>query len=142
MNAERELAGGCLCGAVRYHVVGAPLETYHCHCGMCRRMQGAAFGTYSVWPAERFTLNRGADVMGYHESSPGIKRHFCGTCGCNVLAWNDAETDKVSVATPTIDGGVDPGGLNALHHIFVAHKATWYEIGDELPQWDEWKEGT
>ncbi len=142
MNAERELAGGCLCGAVRYRVVGAPLDTYHCHCGMCRRMQGAAFGTYSVWPAERFTLDRGADAMGYHESSPGIKRHFCRTCGCNVLAWSDAETDKVSVSTPTLDGGADPGGLDALRHIFVAHKAAWYEIGDELPQWDEWKEGT
>jgi hypothetical protein len=142
MSAERGFAGGCLCGAVRYRVTGVPFETYHCHCGMCRRMQGAAFGTYSIWPTERFTLDRGADALDSHECSPGSKRHFCRTCGCNVLAWNDSDPGKVWVVTPTLDGGADPGGLDAAYHIFVGHKAAWYEIADELPQWYEWEETT
>ena len=39
---EDTMAGGCLCGAVRYTVNG-PIqgEIAHCHCTMCRRSSGA-----------------------------------------------------------------------------------------------------
>jgi len=33
--------GGCLCGAVRYRMVGAPLSSAICHCASCRRASGA-----------------------------------------------------------------------------------------------------
>ena len=40
------LAGGCLCGAVRYEIDGAGGGVSHCHCGMCRKASGAAFVTW------------------------------------------------------------------------------------------------
>ena len=33
--------GGCLCGAIRYRITGAPVEALYCHCRMCRRAHGA-----------------------------------------------------------------------------------------------------
>jgi len=49
-------AGGCLCGAVRYQVAGAPLRVGLCHCETCRRNTGASFGTFAVIRREQFTL--------------------------------------------------------------------------------------
>ena len=40
--------GSCLCGGVRYETT-APLQgASHCHCSMCRKAHGAAFGSYGV----------------------------------------------------------------------------------------------
>src|SRR2546422_6792471 len=38
--------GGCLCGTVRYRVVGNPNPTLTgvCHCTLCQRRTGSAFG--------------------------------------------------------------------------------------------------
>ncbi|MBT5434558.1 MAG: hypothetical protein HOI34_13175 [Rhodospirillaceae bacterium] len=33
--------GGCMCGAVRYAVDGAPMSSIFCHCMSCRRHTGA-----------------------------------------------------------------------------------------------------
>lgn len=141
MTDERVLTGGCQCGAVRYRVEGPPLDTYNCHCHICRRAQGAAFGTYSIWPEARFTLEQGESALGTYDTSPGAHRRFCSTCGCHIFAWIDGGPGNVWVSTPTLDGGADPGNLDAtLRHIYVAHKASWHTITDDLPQHDEWEE--
>jgi hypothetical protein len=36
--------GGCACGAVRYRVKNAPFRTGVCHCKLCQRRTGSAFG--------------------------------------------------------------------------------------------------
>src|SRR3954453_5912336 len=36
------LAGGCLCGAVRFEVTEPPLFAGYCHCSRCQRRTGAA----------------------------------------------------------------------------------------------------
>jgi len=40
------LQGGCLCGGIRYEISGPLTEAGNCHCSMCRRFHGAAFGTH------------------------------------------------------------------------------------------------
>ena len=39
------LAGGCRCGAVRYHVSGEPAYAALCHCNDCRKSAGAPMET-------------------------------------------------------------------------------------------------
>jgi hypothetical protein len=36
--------GKCLCGTVRYRVVGNPTVSSICHCTFCKRRTGSAFG--------------------------------------------------------------------------------------------------
>ena len=35
--------GGCLCGSIRYRVVGDPIRAGVCHCTFCKRRSGSAF---------------------------------------------------------------------------------------------------
>ena len=41
----REIAGGCLCGKVRYSATADPAVIAVCHCKNCQRQSGTAFGT-------------------------------------------------------------------------------------------------
>ena len=44
------IRGGCLCGAVGFRVDGPVHRMAHCHCSMCGKHHGAAFGTYvNAW---------------------------------------------------------------------------------------------
>jgi hypothetical protein len=122
----------CLCGAVAWEIDG-PFELMsHCHCARCRKTHGAAFATYVSGPADRFRL-QGADNVVRWQSSPGFFRCFCGRCGAVVPG--DPFDGKIFV--PAGNFGDDPGA-RPLAHIFVASKAPWYTIGDNLPQHAEY----
>ena len=125
------LEGGCLCGAVRYRIRGAPLVMYHCHCSTCRRASGASFATNLLVRAEHFEIAEGAGALAAFESSPAKHRHFCSHCGSPIFSRAQATAQIVSVRSGTLDG--DPG-LRPSAHYHVASQAPWCEIGDALPQ--------
>ena len=68
-----------------------------------------------------------------YESSPGFHRPFCPRCGSVVPDGSDAE-GRVGMPAGCFDE--DPGS-RTVAHIFVASKAPWFEIEDDLPQFEE-----
>lgn len=124
--------GGCLCGGVRYEIDGSLGKTDHCHCSMCRRAHGAAFGTYADVDSKRFRWTAGEELLTVYESSPGIGWNFCRRCGSSLAASDSGAVTSVTLGT--VDG--DPG-VRPQKHIFVGSKAPWYEITDGLPQFSE-----
>jgi hypothetical protein len=65
------LHGSCLCGDVAWETATAPLFMSHCHCSMCRKTHGTAFGTYVGTAADGFRWARGEDGVTRYISSPG-----------------------------------------------------------------------
>jgi hypothetical protein len=125
------LRGSCLCGGVRYEITGELGRASHCHCRMCRKQHGAAFGTYARVKAAEFRFTQGEDLVVRYRSSPEVFRTFCRTCG-STLQWLWApRPDVLTVTLGTLDD--DPGIRPALH-IYTADKAPWFEITDDLPQ--------
>jgi hypothetical protein len=132
------ITGSCLCGGVRY-VVDAPFsDVTHCHCNMCQKMHGAAFGTYGETRRDGFRWTDGGDLIGVYASSPGVERRFCRRCGSTLHFQFDLEPDLCYVTLGSVDG--DPGA-RPKSHIFAGSKAPWHEITDDLPQFDEWTDG-
>lgn len=72
----------------------------------------------------------GADLLREWESSPGIRRCFCGRCGSQILKRKDASPESIRLRLGTLD--TDPG-VKPSKHIFVGSKAAWLEITDDLP---------
>jgi len=74
--------GGCLCGAVRYRVVGSPLSVSICHCVNCQRNSGSAFSVNCVFPSEALTMT-GSPAVYEDRGDTGhiVRRVFCGRCG-------------------------------------------------------------
>ena len=126
------LEGGCLCGAVRYQILGEPRSMTHCHCGMCRKAHGAAFATFVETSRSGFRIVSGEDSIVRYESSQGSKRPFCRHCGSTLLFESEA-ADQIWIAAGSLDG--DPG-CRPSSHIFVASKAPWFHLDDELPKFD------
>ncbi len=122
--------GSCLCKAVEYRIDGAIDSLVHCHCSMCRKAHGAAFGSYAQVPLERFHLTRGKDQLGVYHSSAHCTRTFCSHCGAT-LQFVDNRRHDLGVAAGTLD---TPLGEVPQAHIFVDSKADWVEICDRWPQ--------
>jgi hypothetical protein len=132
--ADFKLSGGCHCGGIRYTVTAPAIETHHCHCSVCRRVNGALFVTWSLYPKSNFTYDKAGSNLGTYNTSPTLHRHFCKTCGCPITFDVDGQ-DFVAVASGTLDGGAYPGHPpETLRHAFATSKVPWYEIGDKLPQ--------
>lgn len=129
---------GCLCGAVRLRMSDAARETYHCHCSMCRKASGSLFQTFSAYPRASLAYLAGKENLARYQSSPGVTRWFCRSCGCQLLCEVDALPDLIYLNSGAIDGGAHPGHPQATErHIFVGSKAPWLAISDGLPQFPE-----
>lgn len=125
--------GSCLCGAVRFQLDGTPQFINHCHCSMCRKAHGAAFGSFLHADSSGFRWLSGEAKVQNYESSPGNMRAFCKTCGSNVPVLED-QGSHVIVPAGSIDG--DPHA-RPIVHIHTASKAPWFQITDALPQFPE-----
>ena len=128
------LRGSCLCGGVRYEISGALSYALNCHCSMCRKAHGAAFRSRARVKADDFRWTQGAEQVTYYESSPGNHRGFCSVCGSPLLSRFDHDARFYGLPLGALD---DDPGLKPGFHVFVAHKAPWYDITDELPQFAE-----
>lgn len=126
--------GSCVCGAVTYEIKGTPKQINICHCKMCQKFSGSAFGSFMRVMSEDFTLTKGKETV--FESSPWAKRTFCSKCGSSLRYINNEKPEYKFVATGTLD--TDPG-IRPKKHIFVKDKADWYEITDHIPQFPDWK---
>lgn len=132
--AHRPLQGSCLCGAVTYQISGPFNMMVHCHCSMCRKHHGAAFATFVGAPLMSFKWLSGEDQVACYASSENGRRGFCRHCG-SVTPTLVKEMDLALVPAGNLEG--DPG-VRPQSHVFVASKASWYTITDDLPQYEEY----
>jgi hypothetical protein len=126
--------GSCLCGEVAYEL-REPLRMYHCHCWRCRRARSAAHTTNLFTKLDGFAFTRGQDLVAEYKV-PEAKFFgvaFCTRCGGEAPRVS-RERGVVSVPAGTLDS--DPG-MRAQAHIYVGSKAPWFDITDDLPQYDE-----
>ena len=122
--------GGCLCGAVRYRLSQAPSEVWFCHCGQCRKAQGSAFVASVPVPRAQFALVAGTETLKGFSASPGKTRWFCGACG-SPLYSEVAGGEFLRLRAGSLD---EPVTLQPAGHIFVADKASWEDLHDDLPK--------
>ena len=145
-DEDRDRTGGCLCGAVRYRVTGPMRPVVQCHCGQCRRWAGHAVAA-SGCRQDDLSIDDPDGVLAWFDSSPGVRRGFCGRCGSK-LFWRRDDGGTVSVMAGTVDR---PTGLALALHIFTRQAGDYYAITDDLPRApghgttpaiDAWQEAT
>ncbi len=128
--------GSCLCGGVRFEVAQVPLIVL-CHCAACRKANGSAFDAGAAVPVADFKLTDGEELIQDYRSSPELNRRFCRVCGSRV------PSEAVNGEVYFIPAGLfeDDPGVKPAMHIFVGSKAAWWEVTDELPQFEKWVPG-
>jgi len=109
---QRVRHGGCLCGAVRYEVRGAPTVVGLCHCADCRKATGGFAMPYGDWPAEAF------QVTGRLAAHAG--RSFCPDCGSRVVHLSPGQAE---VILGTLDD--PPSDLRPQREIWTIRRESW-----------------
>lgn len=130
------LAGGCLCGGVRYEYHGEISEISLCHCSQCRQVTGSAFIAVSPVETDKFKITAGAELLKTYRTIPIKARVFCSQCGSPLYSARDDMPKVKRLRTGTIE---TPFTCDNIYHIFVKSKAPWYEITDDHPQYAEFR---
>jgi hypothetical protein len=126
------LDGRCECGAVRYRVADEFRYAMNCHCSRCRAATGSAFKALAGIEREKLELADGAGRLLVH-GEDDLNDTRCAACG-SLLFSVVRDGAYVHVALGSL---VDAPTIRPTHHIFVGSKAPWFEITDDLPQFEE-----
>jgi hypothetical protein len=125
--------GSCLCGRVRYDIVGSFEVLSHCQCSMCRKHHGAAFATFVSVPLSGFRWLSGESEISTYQSSNYGKRTFCGKCG-SVTPVAEADSGVVLCPVGNLDGEF---GFRAQSSRFAGSRTSWHATMGELRQREE-----
>jgi hypothetical protein len=128
--------GHCLCGAIQFGI-SAPLPAPSlCHCGQCRRLNGAP-GAYTSAPASSYRIT-GEENLKWYRSSADAERGFCGKCGSK-LFWREVGGKDLDVSMGSLDA---PTGLMLAAHIWTPFQGDYYDIGqDDVPHYERSSRG-
>ncbi len=126
-----ELRGSCYCGATRYRVGDAFEYAMNCHCSKCRRRTGSAFKPIGGIAVDAVRLEAGHEGERYGDDDNYDV--MCKRCGSLLYAVvRDGQYAHVALGTLS-----DSPSMRPTHHIFVGSKAPWFEIIDDLPQFEK-----
>lgn len=132
--AKLTYRGGCLCGGIKYEISSEIKFVTHCHCSMCRKAHGAAFGTYGSVLCEGHRFIQGENLLSQYQSSESVTRKFCSVCGSPMIWQSSGQLSGwISFPLGTLE---TPYLAPKQKHIYVASKAPWYDIKDQWPQED------
>ena len=130
--SDRVLVGKCECGVVRYRVADGFLYAANCHCSRCRAATGSAFKAFAGIERERLEITDGADRL-LLVGEQDLHDTRCGACG-SLLFSVVRDGTFVHVGMGSL---ADAPTIRPSAHIFVGSKAPWFEITDDLPQFEE-----
>ena len=120
--------GRCLCGAVTYAFESPVKWSIFCHCESCRRNCAAPFTAFvSVLDGQWVWTGAAPET---YESSPGITRFFCRTCG-TPSAYRPKDGGEIHFYTASLD---DPTAFPPECHVFHGEKLDWVDLADDLPR--------
>jgi hypothetical protein len=135
------MAGGCMCGRVRYTAAINGLGAYLCHCRMCQRSSGnVSLAMKNVRRAD-VSWEREPD---YYQSSPIARRGFCSECGTSLTFEYLEGSEKMDLIVGSFD---DPApfvpnshfGAESMHRAWIDTRALPETRSDEYqPLTDRW----
>jgi catechol 2,3-dioxygenase-like lactoylglutathione lyase family enzyme len=128
----RMLAGRCYCGAVGFRVEDAFVYASNCHCSNCRRTTGSAFKPFAGIERRKLDVVEGRNSLRV-VGDDDLNDTHCAACG-SLLFSVVREGEYVHVALGSL---VDTPSIRPTKHIFVGSKAPWFEISDDLAQFEE-----
>lgn len=125
----QELTGGCMCGAVRYKVVGDPVVSRICWCRTCQKISGNGTAN-ALFPTASITVSGTlSSFTSRADSGNEISRYFCPTCGCHVLAGSAANPHFHVLRIGTLD---DPSAIAPQVNIWTSSAPSWACLDSSL----------
>ena len=128
------IAGGCLCGCVRYEAQGDALFGVLCHCRDCQRTSGT--GHVPVMGVLKSTFRVTGETNSYGALGGSQKqaiRHFCPNCGSLLFGTPEIAPDIVTIYVGSLD---DPSAFNPQYVQFTRDRPDWDKMDAHLPEYE------
>ena len=124
--------GSCECQGVVFELIGELRDVVFCHCSQCRKTSGHYWAATKVSKGNLNLIK--ATSLSWYDSSDNARRGFCSLCGSSMF-YERKGIDKISVSAGSLE---IPTSLDRMRHIYVTSKGDYYDISDDLPQFEEY----
>lgn len=127
IKPQLPLAGGCLCGAVRYELAAPPLMIYNCHCTNCQKITGSAFTVAATVPEAALSFVKGTPARIEWTADSGNLRFgfFCGACGSRIANGQTPTNGLLSFRCGTLD---DTSWVEPVGDIWTKSAMKWVQF--------------
>ncbi len=127
--------GTCLCGEVKFEIEGDITDASLCHCSICRKATGSAFGAYGEVQSDKIMWTQGKDQLNEFRATEVLIKYFCEKCGSTLASHHQSWPECIYISLGCLD---EHPKVELKYHQFVASKASWENICDEIKQYTEW----
>ena len=124
--------GSCECQGVVFELIGELRDVVFCHCSQCRKTSGHYWAATQISKGNLNLIK--ATSLSWYDSSDKARRGFCSVCGSSMF-YERKGIDKISVSAGSLE---IPTSLDRMRHIYVKSKGDYYDISDDLPQFEEY----
>jgi hypothetical protein len=116
--------GRCLCGKIRFFVIGEPDYPHVCSCTHCQQRAGGPMQSWVSFPLAglRWT-GKGGEPTWYDTFKNETKRGFCPTCGSHLAAFDYGDT-AIGINLSALDDS-DDRRLVPVNQSFRSDAVTW-----------------
>jgi hypothetical protein len=124
--------GGCLCGAVRFHISAEPVTGRTCWCRVCQYIGAGSATVNVVFPAAALSIEGElTDYVSVADSGSRMHRRFCPACGTSLFSASETRPDLVVVRVGALD---DRESFAPAATIWTRSAPGWACIDPSLPQ--------
>ena len=122
MAEHRIRTGGCACGQLTFKTTGEPKRVGLCHCMTCRKISGAAFNAFVIYPVDQVTITGETKTW---SATPESERCFCPVCGSQVFD-RDAG-DEIEIKLGAFD---EPNLFTPTYEAWTKRREAWLCTAD------------
>lgn len=114
------MQGSCLCGDIKFEVIGNVPNLYQCHCSLCRKVSGSASSSAFILDKANFRWVHGEEHISKYSKSSGYASHFCSRCGSPVP--NNFMEPYYWVPAGALDGDAE---IKVVAHLHMDSRSHW-----------------
>ena len=120
---QSPLAGGCLCGKVRFETNAEPLFSFQCYCRDCQHVSGG--GHLPQFAVKRDALAISGPVKAFRlksDSGNEVENGFCSECGSPIYKTTTRAADLIFLVPGSLD---DPARYEPGRNVFEDRRLPW-----------------
>lgn len=124
--------GSCHCGTVKWEFSLPVKAVVKCHCGNCRKLQGADYSSWVIVPVEQYSITQGGESITHYQANEKSSKNFCLHCGTAIFLVNGKHFEGcVVLALGTIDSYSE--NLAPKVQVYTSSKAEWVKLHEDEP---------
>jgi hypothetical protein len=133
-QSDHYVAGGCLCGQLRYEAEGEPLFQGYCCCADCRKASGSGFISFMGFASSALSFTGETQIVTTRSArGSDAVRNFCPVCGSLVFGGIVGQDDRHTIYAGTLD---DPARFHPNIAIFTRDRPNWVMLPPGLKQFE------